>query len=78
MDENNAEILYIMNSNNNGVYAKVQKFQYEPRTRSNIVKGKEGRIVFDNEKVVNKWKEYTEELYVGLEITIEDQYIENE
>lgn len=56
----------------------MKRLQYEPRTRSNIVKDKEGRIVFDNEKVANRWKEYMEELYVGPEITFEDQYIENE
>lgn len=78
MDENSAEIECMMNNNNNKVYAKVKRLQYEPRTRSNIVKDKEGRIVFDNEKVANRWKEYMEELYVGPEITFEDQYIENE
>lgn len=62
MDKNSAEIEYMMNRNNNGVYAKVKRLQYEPRTRSNIVKDKEGRIVFDNEKVANRWKEYMEEL----------------
>uniref|UniRef100_A0A8D9DT62 Craniofacial development protein 2 n=1 Tax=Cacopsylla melanoneura TaxID=428564 RepID=A0A8D9DT62_9HEMI len=78
MDENSAEIEYMMNRNNNGVYAKVKRLQYEPKTRSNIVKDKEGKIMFDNEKVANRWKEYMEELYVGQEITNEDQYIENE
>lgn len=66
-----------MNRNNNGAYAKVKRLQYEPKTRSNIVKDKEGRIEFDNEKIANRWKEYMEELYASLEITIEDQYIEN-
>lgn len=78
MDENSAEIEYLMNRNNNGVYAKVKGLQYEPSTRSNTVKDKEGKIVFDNEKVAIRWKEYMEELYLGLEITNEDQYIENE
>jgi len=44
MEENSKEIELMMNRNNNGVYAKVKKLQFDPRTRSNIVKNKEGMI----------------------------------
>jgi len=43
-----------MKRNNNGVYAKVKKLQYTPKTRSNIVKNKAGKILFDNDEVANR------------------------
>lgn len=52
--------------------------QYKPKTKSNIVRDKEGKILFENSKVVERWKEYMEELYQGREIVNEEDYIENE
>lgn len=62
MEEISKEIVLMINRHNDGVYAKVKKLQYNPRRRSNIVKSKEGRILFDNEKIAKRWKEYIEEL----------------
>lgn len=67
MEEISKEIELMMNRHNNGIYsnmcAKVKKLQYNPRIRSNIVKSKASRILFDNEKIVKRWKEYIEEQY---------------
>ncbi|KAI5755057.1 hypothetical protein M8J77_013699 [Diaphorina citri] len=75
MDEKSAEIEMMMNRNNNGVYAKVKKLQQNPKTRSNIVKDKDGKFLFD---IANRWKEYLEELYTGEDILNEDEYVEKE
>ncbi|KAI5724736.1 hypothetical protein M8J77_006570 [Diaphorina citri] len=72
MDENSAEIEAMMIRNSNEVYAKVKKLQYNPKTKSNIVRDKEGNVLFDNEKVAERWKEYMEELYSGEGITEEN------
>lgn len=78
MEKNSIEIETMMARNNNGVYAKVKKLQYEPKTKSNIVKDKSGKILFDNEKVAERWKEYMEDLYKGEEIIDEEMYVERE
>uniref|UniRef100_A0A8D8RMY9 Craniofacial development protein 2 n=1 Tax=Cacopsylla melanoneura TaxID=428564 RepID=A0A8D8RMY9_9HEMI len=78
MDENSVEIQQLINKHDNGVYSKIKKLQYTPRTKSNIVKDKEGKVLFDNEKVADRWKEYIEELYFGEEATNQEDYIEKE
>ncbi|VVC42424.1 Reverse transcriptase domain [Cinara cedri] len=68
MEEYSEDIEIMMKRNNNGVYAKVKKLQYTPKTRSNIVKNK-----------ADRWKEYLEDLYIGEDINNrEEEYIENE
>jgi len=53
--------------------------QYTPKTRSNIVKDKASKILFDNDEVANRWKEYLEDLYIGDDINNkQEEYIENE
>jgi hypothetical protein len=79
MEEYSEDIEMMMKRNNNGVYAKVKKLQYTPKTRSNIVKNKAGKILFDNDEVANRWKEYLEDLYIGEDINNkQEEYIENE
>lgn len=46
----------IINRHDDGVYAKVKKLQYNPRTRSTIVKSKDGRILINNEEIARRWK----------------------
>uniref|UniRef100_A0A8D8Y198 Craniofacial development protein 2 n=1 Tax=Cacopsylla melanoneura TaxID=428564 RepID=A0A8D8Y198_9HEMI len=60
------------------VYGKVKSLQGKQSTKSNIVKSKNGEILFKPEKVSERWKEYIEELYEGEEIMNEEKYIENE
>lgn len=43
-----------------------------------MVKYKSGNILFENEKVAERWKEYMAELYIGDEIEDKQMYIENE
>ena len=57
-------------------YAKIRALQYKPRTKSNIVKDKEGKIVFDEKSVSKRWKECIEELCEGDEVEDEEGYIE--
>lgn len=79
LEENIKEIEADMLLNNTSkAYNKVKKMQYKPKTKSNIVRDKEGKILFENSKVVERWKEYMEELYQGREIVNEEDYIENE
>ncbi|XP_050439147.1 craniofacial development protein 2-like [Adelges cooleyi] len=79
MEEYSEDIEMMMKRNNNGVYAKVKKLQYTPKTRSNIVKNKAGKILFDNDEVANRWKEYLEDLYIGEDINNkQEEYIKNE
>lgn len=66
-----------MNRHYNEVYAKVKKLQVNPRTKNNIVKNKEGRILFNNEKVAKRWKECIVEIYEREEVE-ENVYIEKE
>jgi len=35
------------------------------KAKSHIIKDKDGRILFELEKVAERWKEYIEELYSG-------------
>lgn len=58
----------MMERHNYGVNSKVKKLKYNSRTRSTIVKIKEGMILFDNEKRAKRWKEYIEELFEGEEV----------
>lgn len=44
---------------------KIQKLQYNFKTKSDIVKDKFGYILFDNKKVADRWKEYIQEVYIG-------------
>lgn len=79
LKNNCEEIQYCLMKNSiDKAYNKVKSLQYSPRTRSNIVKDKEGRTLFENEKVAERWKEYMEELYEGDEIQNENDYIERE
>lgn len=57
MEVYSEDIEFMTKRNNNGVYAKVEKLQYPSKTRSNIVKNKEGEILFNNDDVANRWKE---------------------
>lgn len=53
--------------------------QYTPKIRSNIVKNKAGKILFDNDEVANRWKVCLEDLYIGEDINNkQEEYIENE
>jgi hypothetical protein len=59
-------------------YAKIRALQYKPRTKSNIVKDKEGKILLDEKSVSKRWKEYIEELCDGDEVEDVEGYIEKE
>jgi len=48
MEVYSEDIERMMKRNNNGVYDKVKKLQYTPKTRSNIVKNKARKILFNN------------------------------
>lgn len=51
LKNNCEEIQYCLMKNSiDKAYNKVKSLQYSPRTRSNIVKDKEGRTLFENEK----------------------------
>uniref|UniRef100_A0A8D8U352 Craniofacial development protein 2 n=1 Tax=Cacopsylla melanoneura TaxID=428564 RepID=A0A8D8U352_9HEMI len=77
--DNCEEIEYcLMKNNPDKAYNKVKSLQYTPRTRSNIVKDKEGTTLFEINKVAERWKEYMEDLYEGEEILNENDYIESE
>jgi hypothetical protein len=47
----------MINRHDDSVYATVNKLQYNPRTRSTILKCKEGRILIDNEEIGKKLEE---------------------
>lgn len=68
MEEYSNDIKLMIKRNINRVYAKVKKLQYYPKTRSNIVKNKVGKILIDADEVSNRWREYLEHLYVGEDI----------
>lgn len=79
LEENCKEIEYCLSKNNaDRAYNKVKSLQTTLSTRSNIVKDKQGNILFENDKVSERWKEYMEELYEGEEIQEDDKYIEKE
>lgn len=76
MEEVSEEIeKYQLSVNPNKAYTKIKALQYKPRTKSNIVK--EGRILLENENVCDRWKEYIEDLYNGVEVVNTEEYIEN-
>lgn len=75
LDENIKEIeVDLLLNNTSRVYNKVKNLQYKPKTRRNIVRDKDGKILFENNKVVERWKEYMEELYQGEDIADEEEY----
>lgn len=78
LEENCKEIEYCLRKNNTDrAYTKVKSLQPTTRTRSNIVKNKEGKLLFENEQVSDRWKEYMEELYEGEEVSNNDEtYLE--
>lgn len=79
LEENIKEIeADILVNNTSKAYNKVKNFEYKPKTRSNIVRDKDGKILFENNKVAERWKEYMEDLYRGEEIEDEEDYIESE
>lgn len=58
--------------------AKAKKLQYYPKARSNIVKYKVGKIMFDADEVANRWREYLKDFYVGEDINNSEEYIDSE
>jgi hypothetical protein len=73
------KIEYLLIKNNTDrAYNRVRSLEYKPRTKNNIVSDKYGNILFENEKVAGRWKEYLEELYEGEEIIDELNYLEHE
>jgi len=50
--------------------------QYTLKTRSNIVKNKTGKTLFNNDDVANRWR-YLENLYIAKNIN-NQEYIKNE
>lgn len=79
LKENIEEIeIHLAKNNTDKAYNTVKKLHQKHKTTSNIVKDKEGKILFENEKVAKRWKEYMEDLYEGDEITNKEDYIENE
>ncbi|VVC30172.1 Hypothetical protein CINCED_3A019324 [Cinara cedri] len=59
-------------------YNKVKRINYITKIRSNVVKYKSGNILFENEKVTERWKEYIDELFRGDEIEDYHIYFESE
>ncbi|KAI5717312.1 hypothetical protein M8J77_003669 [Diaphorina citri] len=79
LEENSKEIEMDIRTNQmDKAYTKIKKLQLKPKTKSNIVKDNNGKILFDNEMVADRWKEYIEDLYDGDNIISEQDYIENE
>lgn len=73
------EIEYLLIKNNTDIaYHRVRSLEYKPRTKSNIVSNKYRNLLFENEKVAGRWKEYLEELYEGEEIIDQLNYLEHE
>ncbi|KAI5739387.1 hypothetical protein M8J77_018683 [Diaphorina citri] len=70
--------LDLLQNNTGKAYNKVKKLQHKSKTSSNIVRDNNGKILFENDKVADRWKEYLEELYEGVEIGNEEDYIEKE
>jgi hypothetical protein len=80
MMNNSKEIEYLLSKNRaDKAYAKLKKLEYKPITRSNIVRDKEGKLLFENEKVAERWKEYLKELYEDEDIKEEEEeYLKRE
>ncbi|KAL4100956.1 hypothetical protein QTP88_020980 [Uroleucon formosanum] len=77
--ENCKEIEYLLIKNNTDrIYNRVRSLEYKQRTKSNTVSDKYGNLIFENEKVAGRWKEYLEELYEGEEIINKLNYLEHE
>jgi len=78
MEVYSEDIELMMKRNNNGVYSISQKPQYTLETRSNIVTNKAGENLFNNDDVVNRWRDNLEDLYIGEHVNNGQEYIENE
>lgn len=79
LQEHSEEIEFDIQTNRiDKAYFRIKKMQSKSKTKSHIVKDKDGRVLFEIEKVAERWKEYIEELYHGEEAQIEDHYIEKE
>lgn len=73
--ENCKDIEYFLTKNNTDKeYNRIKSLEYKPRTKSNIVRDKYGNLLFENEKVAGRWKEYIEELYQEEDIIDEWNY----
>jgi len=55
----------IVNANFGNMYTTIKTLQHIPKTMINIVKDTYGNILYDNEALSKRWKEY---LYLGKEI----------
>lgn len=59
-------------------YSKIKAMQIKPRTKTSMVKNKNGDLLFELEDVCERWKEYIEELYQGEDIVNERDILEEE
>lgn len=57
-------------------YGIIKKFSRLPKSRSKIVKDKNGKLILEEGEITSRWKEYIEDLYKGLKCE-DDMNIEN-
>lgn len=60
------------------VYFKIEKLKYKPRSKSTVVKDKQGNMLTDNVEIWDRWNEYIESYsYNGRGIGEEDEFFEH-
>ncbi|XP_050431417.1 uncharacterized protein LOC126839986 [Adelges cooleyi] len=69
LEQQCAEINHLFGTNRlDQAYGTIKSFLKTNKTRNNNIKDKNGKLLLDTREVVNRWREYLEELYQGNEL----------
>lgn len=79
MKDTAEQIEYMINKGQTDrAYDLVKSILFKNRTKSSIIRNRDGKLLTDDVEICDRWKQYAEELYNGENITDEMNYIEQE